>query len=559
MRALHFCFLLHHPYDLRPAEKWERGYFGGEESFQKKNHECYQPLLALLERNFQRYPDLKISLAISGLWLEQAERWDADLIKRIRRMVQSGNVDLVTLPYSYAMAAFFEMDELAAQVKRTREKYEQLFDYKSRSLSMPECCYHNKIAQWAEKNDFKVILAGKAEKSLGWRNPNKVYLARGCEDVRVLFQDAKLTEMLVKADEKATLEVTETVEIDLPEADLDSVVRSMRQGGVETRRKKVFDAKVFQKQLDLELLRGDLINIYLSSTIMEWRDKGVIGFFDELFKIWEETPGRKLVNAKGCEELPAQAEISVKMTASSLGEAKREYALPDYWKNMEIDRQHRLYDLREKVLETHDKDMYVDFMKLTARDYAGGGAEFDAIFEDIRKKAARFSHDKMVDDQPSKKGMNASTKVKINFDATAREARRRKEELLQLFREVNAGDELDQATWNGIEMDDMEAAIQVLAQRMQKNPDNHHAYDNLAEAEVIQDDIWMEQEVVLSEDDVEEVTDEDLVDMDGMSEAMDVEMEMDDDAESVEDAEKVEAEEITEDKKVRKKKKIVID
>ncbi len=552
MRALHFCFLLHHPYELRPTEKWERGYFGGEESFRQKNQEQYQPLLALLERNFQRYPDLKIDLAISGLWLEQAERWDADLIKRIRKMVKSGNVELVTLPYSYAVAAFFEMDELAAQVKQMREKYEQLFDYKSITLAMPEYCYHDRIARWAEKNDFRVVLAGEAKKSLDWRNPNKVYYAKGCEEVRVLFQNTKLTEMLVKAQAGATAEVAEKVEIDLPDADLESMVRSMQHNGTETRQKKVFDAKIFQKQLDLELLRGDLVNIYLSSAIMEWRDKGIIGFFDELFKIWEEAPGRKIISAEDCEKLPAQAEISVKITSSSLGEAKREYALPEYWKNMEIDRQHRLYDLREKVLETHDRDLYMDFLRLTARDYAGGGAEFDAIFEDIRQKAAKFSHDKMMDDQPARKGMNASTKVKINFDRKAREARKQKEELLQLFREVNVGDELDESAWDGIEMNDMEAAIQVLAQRMQKNPDSHHAYDNLAEAEVVQDDIWMEQEVVLDEEDVEEVGENDEI----SEEMAEMGLELDDEKEEkVENAEPVKAEEV---KKTKKKKKIVI-
>lgn len=558
MRALHFCFRLHHPYDLHSAKKWDRGYFGGEESFRKADQEEYQPLLALLERNSQRYPKLRISLAISGVWLEQAERWDADLIKRIRKLVERGNVELVVLPYGYSVAAFFEMDEFATQVKQMREKLEQIFGHKSTALVLPECYYHNKIARWAEKNDFRVVLAGEAKASLDWRDPNRVFLAKGCENVRVLFQNKKLSDMLNSADVRATTRVAKKVEIDLPDTDLDNVVRGMQQASREKiEYKKMFEAKVFQKQLDLELLRGDLVNIYLDAAVLaKWRDSGIVGFFDELFKIWEETPGRKLVGVEECEKIAAQAEISVKITTGNLEEARREYALPDYWKNMEIDRQHRLYDLREKVLETHDRDLYMDFVRLTARDYASGGMEFDEIFEDIRKKAAKFSHDRMVDDQPAKKGMSASTKVKINFDRKAREARRQKEELLQLFREVNAGDELDKTTWDGIEMDDMEAAIQVLAQRMQKNPDSHHAYDNLAEAEVVQDDIWMEQEVVLDEDEVEEVG------MESADEAQDLAMdELNDEVDEVMDPDEAETVEAVEAEPVvrkKRKKKIVI-
>lgn len=528
MRALHFCFLMHHPYELNLSGKWERGYFGGEKSFRQADEEEYQPLLALLERNAQRYSKIKVSLAISGVWIEQAERWNADLLKRVKKLVQNGNVELVVLPYYYSVAAFFEMEEFAAQVKQMQTKLEQVFDCKSTALALPECCYHNKIAQWAQKNGFEVVLAGEARKSLAWRSANEVFLARGCESVRVLCQNTKLTQILVEANER------------------------------------VFKAEIFQKQLDLEMLRGKLINIYLSTQILaKWRDAGIVGFFDELFRIWQETPGRKLVGVAECAKAPVEAELSVKLTASSLGEAKREYALPEYWQNMEIDRQRRLYDLREKVLETRDKDLYVDFARLTARDYAKGGAAYEEVFEDIRAKTAKFTHDRLADNQPAKKGMTASTKVKINFDRKAQETKRRKEELLRLFREVNAGDEVDRAVWEGADMDDMEAAIQVLAQRMRQNPDTQHAYDNLAEAEVVQGDVWMEQEVVLGDEDVEEVEldDEEMADDVEFSELED-EMgdfeQSEDTGEEVSEAEIIEVEpQVT--KSTKRKKKIVID
>jgi len=499
MRALHFCFLMHHPYELHGADKWERGYYGGEESFRKVDEEEYQPFLALLERNAQRYPKLRVSLLISGVWLEQAERWDAELIKRVKKLVRNGNVELVVTPYYYSAAAFFEMEEFVAQVKRMREKLREMFGIDSNALALPECYYHNKLARWAEKNEFKVMLSGEARSALAWREVNRVYFAKGCNDLKVLFQNEKISNYLVKAG----LEVMDGA-------------------------KKTFSAQVFQKQLDLEFLRGDLVNIYLGTEIFaKWREKGIVGLFDEVFRMWMETPGRTMVGVKECEKMPATAEISVKKTASCLGEAKKDYALPDNWQNLEIDRERRLYDLREKILETRDKDLYVDFARLTTQDYVGGGVEFDAIFEDLRQKSAKFSRDRMADTQPAKKGMTASTKVKINFDRKAREARKHREQLLQLFREVNVGDELDKTRWDEIEMDDMEAAIQVMAQRMKQDSDSQHTYDydDLMEAEVVTDEVWMEDSATdeMTDEGMESFVDDDLA-ADGLEQNAEDEM-----------------------------------
>ena len=88
-------------------------------------------------------------------------------------------------------------------------------------------------------------------------------------------------------------------------------------------------------------------------------------------------------------------------------------------------------------------------------------------------------------------GVMASTAVKIKFDHKARESRKRREALVQLYVQANSNDEA--GVWGEDELDDAEAAIQVLAQRIQKAREaDADDYSDATEAEVVMEDIWMD-------------------------------------------------------------------
>ncbi len=484
MRALHLSFWLHHPYELHESSKWaEKSYYGGEAAFREADQAEYQPLLALLERNSQRYPKMHVTLAISGVWLEQAERWDAELIKRVRKLVEKGTVSLAVVPYYYAMAAFYDLDELKSQVTQMQDKLEQTFSVRSQVLALPRLCYHNRLAKWAEKLDFQAILAGDARRGLGWRSVNHVYEAKGCEKLKVLLEDAKLISMVEQASPLVMERVTE-----------------------EGKERTMFAAKIFQKQLDLALLRGDLVNLYFDSKIFaKWRDMGIIGFFDEVIKKWAETPGMQLVDATDLLEIEPFAEISLKKTVSGGDKildgdvSEKDYQLPSWWTASEDKNSHDLYNLRKNIVAVRDRDLYVDFARLTAMEYAKGGKEFTEIIADLQKRLLKLLQDEDVQEKRAEGGMMASTAVQVKFDHKARESRRRRETLIQLYREANSGEE--GVVWdNEAEMDDAEAALQVLAQRLKQSQEaEQDNYDDAAEAEVVADDIWMETEVAEEE------------------------------------------------------------
>lgn len=515
MRALHLCFWLHHPYELLGAGKWEKGYFGGENEFRKLDKRDYQPFFALLERNSQRYPKLRVSLAVSGVWLEQVERWDKDLLERLQKLVKKGNVELVATPYAYSMAAFYDLDELKAQLIKIQEKFEQLFENKSIALALPEMCFQNRLARWAEKAGFRVMLAGDASKSLDWRTSNRVYDVKGCEDFRVLFYNRKLSEMIAKASSGATIKVAEEVKVDqldqgLPSATERKVttaadfVQALNQATttrnnasgqaksvVETTYKIEFSAKKFQKQLDLAFLRGDLVNLHFEVGIFgKWRELGIIGFFDELFKVWLEMPGSFLVGVRETLALEPAAEISIKKTVTRNGETEKNYQLPSWWTDDQDKHSQDLYKIRAKVLASEDEDICRDFMLLTALDYAKGGEQYEEILQDMQEKIAKYvvaaedGSDKVIP-----KGIQESTRVKVNFKTKPQpeEETRPEEKVFEQFKEAaGIGDEAAEAIWDADDIDDMEAAIQVMAQRMKRQSQTaERDFSDLAEAEVV--------------------------------------------------------------------------
>lgn len=414
MRAIHLFFRLHCPYELKSLEEGSHEYFAGEADFREADRKSYQPLFALLERNTQKYPDLKVTLAISGPWLEQAERFDAELVERVRKLANLGRIEIVAEPYYHSLASFYNKDEFMAQVKKCTERLYTVFNVEPKTFCMPELIYHDRLAKWAESAGFSVMLAGDAGSVLDWYSPNRVYEAAGCENLRVLFENMWLSRSIMNAHELAMVEglkasedfaelaAEEQEEVETPKTTRKATAAEFVKGmtgalgkkpgsakkvtrkRLETSGKMVFSAKKFQKQLELECLRGNLVNLYLDAGIFgAFRDDGIISFFDELIGGWLKVPGDRFVTAQEAAELLAPtAEISVKTTVSWRPVAEMtdqkglvqlkdvQYCPPDWLRAVpQVKAENALYALRERVVACEDDDLNRDFGRLTAVDY----------------------------------------------------------------------------------------------------------------------------------------------------------------------------------------------
>ena len=128
MRAICLYLHIHQPIRYREYSIFDVGndsnYYNdnydsrqsNERIFNKVADKSYRPMLNLLEKNLKKHPEFKVSFSITGTWLEQAEAFAPELIEQIRRMVATGQVEIVGETYYHSLAFFNNQDEFNAQV-----------------------------------------------------------------------------------------------------------------------------------------------------------------------------------------------------------------------------------------------------------------------------------------------------------------------------------------------------------------------------------------------------------------------------------------------------------
>ncbi len=415
MRLIHLCFQLHLPREALNVDL--------EAKFREANEQVYQPFFALMERNVQKHADWHFSLMISGIWLELAEKYDKGLIERLKKLVKTGRIELINEPFYHSLAFFYNKDELKKQVELYQEKLRTLFGFEGRVFAMPDLMYNDAIGQWAEKFGFAGILTGGCENLLDFRSVNHAYEAAGCEYLRLLFQNRKLIKQVKDADECL---LTETE----------------RDG----KKKMVLSAKKFQKKVDLECLRGNLVNLYFDAEILgQQRNKGIIGFFDVLFENWLAVNGNKFVNAKeACFAETPTMEIAVRETADLKSGSREvidetgvdnavvllkdfEYSLPERLKDKVQDEFGRkLYGLGREVIASEDEQLLAEFREWTTMDLqekvrVEDLSEWEKIFADLKVRANEIRKKQAVEisrayTKKRDRGLDdEDSEVKINF------------------------------------------------------------------------------------------------------------------------------------------------
>ncbi len=155
---------------------------------------CYRPALTRLEESIERYPDFRFSLSITGTFLEQAAAVAPDVTDRIRRLVKSGHVSLLSETYYHSLAFLLPPPELIEEVDLHRKLLQDTFGVTPTVLRMTELAFSDDLARFAESQRFQGMLAEGWEGILGGRSPNHVYVAASAPTVRLLLRNYRLSD-----------------------------------------------------------------------------------------------------------------------------------------------------------------------------------------------------------------------------------------------------------------------------------------------------------------------------------------------------------------------------
>jgi len=183
-----FCIGRNHIYEDDNANR---------EITQKVAGKCYLPanrtMLELIRRHKGRF---RISYSISGVCLEQLEKYAPEVIESFKELVATGCVELLSETYYHSLAFNFSRQEFLEQVQLHKDKIRKLFGVKTSAFRNTEMIYSNDVAAEAEKMGFKAILAEGANQILGWHSPNYIYQPGACEKIRLLLRNYRLSDDL---------------------------------------------------------------------------------------------------------------------------------------------------------------------------------------------------------------------------------------------------------------------------------------------------------------------------------------------------------------------------
>jgi alpha-amylase len=210
-----FVFEVHQPFRLKKTFFWEQNVFRrlrkeelfdfyfdtikDKEIFERACRKCYFPsneiLLELIDEFKKEKKRFKVSFSISGIFFEQCEMFNQDMLESFKQLAETGCVEFLDQTYHHSLAGLYPIrDEFIEEVEMHRELMKSLLNFKPTTFENTELLYNNAIAKTVEKLGYVGIFTEGAERILKGRSPNYLYKAKNCEKLKVFLRNYKLTD-----------------------------------------------------------------------------------------------------------------------------------------------------------------------------------------------------------------------------------------------------------------------------------------------------------------------------------------------------------------------------
>ncbi len=210
-----FTFEVHQPHRLKRKLFWEGKIFsrlgkkelfnyyfdneGDREIFKRAARKCYFPsnqiLLDSIDKHKNDRKQVKVSFSVSGVFLEQCEMFDADLLETFRQLAKTGRVEFLNQTYYHSIASLYpDKEEFVEQAKMHKQTVKDLLGYTTNIFENTELLYNNTIAKTVETLGYGGIYTEGIERILCEKSPNYIYTPKGAKKIRVLLRNYKLTD-----------------------------------------------------------------------------------------------------------------------------------------------------------------------------------------------------------------------------------------------------------------------------------------------------------------------------------------------------------------------------
>ena len=348
MASVCFYFQVHQPYRLRHYTIFDRddNYFNEHKNIEvcrKVATKCYLPTNLLMLELIKKYKGkFKISYSITGVLLEQLERYAPQVLTTFKQLAATGCVEFLAETYYHSLSFLYSQDEFAEQIDAHRKTIKRLFGQTPRIFRNTELIYNNNLPALIEKiGGFDAILAEGADHILGYRSPNFIYRPPNSGRLKLLLKNYRLSD--------------------------DIAFRFSNRGWSQW----PLTSDKFAAWVNAVNGCGYVVNLFLDYETFgehQWEDTGIFSFLrhlpekilqhpDNNFKTLSEAVAA--YDAVGTIDVPytiSWADIERDLSAW-LGNSMQENALSE------------LYRLEHRVKSTDDRDIIADWRKLQTSDH----------------------------------------------------------------------------------------------------------------------------------------------------------------------------------------------
>jgi alpha-amylase len=325
----------HNYFDTSPADDNDN-----QRVLQKVAHKSYIPTNAKLKELLDKYPDFKINLSITGLLIEQLERWAPEVLTSFQDLASTGRLEIATETYYHSLAFFYNRQEFEAQVTQHTEKIQQLFGQTPKVIRNTELAYNNELAHWAENAGYKGILAEGWDPILGWRSPNFMYRPTGTNQIKLMLKNYRISDDI-----------------------------AFRFGNSSWEQWPLTSDK-FAHWLN-ETPDADMFNLFMDYETFgehQWEDKGIFDFLEHLPGTWLSQPGNTFMTfSEAIDKFEPKDQIDMPNTVTW---ADTERDLTAWVGNkMQQEAITAVYELADKVMGSGDLKLIDDWRRLQTSDH----------------------------------------------------------------------------------------------------------------------------------------------------------------------------------------------
>ncbi len=158
-------FQLHQPFRLHPDTSFFFWDVMNREVFCKVAAKSYLPATQMFTEAVRENPEFKITLSMSGTFLEQAERFEPKVIRALQELLDAGRenrqVEYLEETYYHSLSGLFadpRKKEFKDQVSLHRQKMKEIFGIRPTAFRNTELMYNNEIGNVVADMGFKAIL-----------------------------------------------------------------------------------------------------------------------------------------------------------------------------------------------------------------------------------------------------------------------------------------------------------------------------------------------------------------------------------------------------------------